>query len=192
MNLTSLHQACGVEVFGYTSLIQFWVFFLGGGERGCVFFVWFSLISVWFVFQVPWSILIVIELSEKTCWRFSVSFFYWLLHILMFGYFIWFSELIFWSNLQIGLVYDSFCVSDCIYVINLLYCCSVDQIQASAVMGWLSKIFGGSSHSHRGQYHGRYGEDTVWDAPTTSAVICCFLSLKLVSFARFHIWLTPQ
>uniref|UniRef100_A0A7C9ENY7 LIM zinc-binding domain-containing protein n=1 Tax=Opuntia streptacantha TaxID=393608 RepID=A0A7C9ENY7_OPUST len=36
-------------------------------------------------------------------------------------------------------------------------------------MGWLSKIFGGSSHSHRGQYHGRYGEDTVWDAPTTSA-----------------------
>lgn len=37
------------------------------------------------------------------------------------------------------------------------------------MMGWLSKIFGGSSHSHRGQHHGRYGEDTVWDAPTTSA-----------------------
>ncbi|XP_021718530.1 protein DA1-related 1-like isoform X1 [Chenopodium quinoa] len=38
-------------------------------------------------------------------------------------------------------------------------------------MGWLSKIFGGSSNSHRiseGQYHGRYGEDSIWDGPTTS------------------------
>ncbi|CAO2830636.1 unnamed protein product [Amaranthus hypochondriacus] len=38
-------------------------------------------------------------------------------------------------------------------------------------MGWLSKIFGGSSHSHRiseGQYHGQYGEDSFWDGPTIS------------------------
>lgn len=38
-------------------------------------------------------------------------------------------------------------------------------------MGWLSKIFGGSSNSHRiseGQYHGRYGEETIWEGPTTS------------------------
>lgn len=38
-------------------------------------------------------------------------------------------------------------------------------------MGWLSKIFGGSSNSHRiseGHNYGRYGEDSNWDGPTTS------------------------
>ncbi|XP_057541864.1 protein DA1-related 1-like isoform X1 [Amaranthus tricolor] len=40
-------------------------------------------------------------------------------------------------------------------------------------MGWLSKIFGGSSHSHshgisEGQYNGQYGEESNWDGPTTS------------------------
>ncbi|XP_074309102.1 protein DA1-related 1-like isoform X3 [Silene latifolia] len=42
----------------------------------------------------------------------------------------------------------------------------------SSVMGWLSKIFGGSGHHHRfseeQQYPGRYGEDPHWDGPTTS------------------------
>ncbi|GAB4847095.1 Protein DA1- 1, variant 2 [Ancistrocladus abbreviatus] len=38
-------------------------------------------------------------------------------------------------------------------------------------MGWLSKIFGGSSHRvSEGQYHGRYGEDSFWDYdPSTTA-----------------------
>ncbi|KAL9265414.1 hypothetical protein AKJ16_DCAP19886, partial [Drosera capensis] len=39
-------------------------------------------------------------------------------------------------------------------------------------MGWLSKIFGGSSPSaSNGHYHGTYGEETSWDYdPSVSLV----------------------
>ncbi|MQM15850.1 hypothetical protein Taro_048804 [Colocasia esculenta] len=36
-------------------------------------------------------------------------------------------------------------------------------------MGWLNKIFRGSSHKvSEGQYHGKTGEDRVWDGPSSS------------------------
>lgn len=55
-------------------------------------------------------------------------------------------------------------------------------------MGWLSKIFGGSSHSHRiseGQYHGQYGEDSFWDGPTISRVIALTLNIPLFCLQIF-------
>lgn len=39
-------------------------------------------------------------------------------------------------------------------------------------MGWLSKIFKGSSHRiSEGQYHEKYGDDGVWNEPSNSLVI---------------------
>ncbi|XP_073060454.1 protein DA1-related 1-like [Primulina eburnea] len=36
-------------------------------------------------------------------------------------------------------------------------------------MGWLTKIFRGSSHNvSKGQYHGKYEDDTIWEGPPTS------------------------
>lgn len=36
-------------------------------------------------------------------------------------------------------------------------------------MGWLTKIFKGSSHKlWEGQYHGKYEDDTIWEGPSTS------------------------
>lgn len=37
----------------------------------------------------------------------------------------------------------------------------------NCIMGWLSKIFKGSSHQ-RGQYHGQYGDDNAWDGHSAS------------------------
>lgn len=43
---------------------------------------------------------------------------------------------------------------------------------ANCIMGWLTKILKGSSHKiSKGQYHGKYEDDTIWEGPPTSAVI---------------------
>ncbi|XP_027153838.1 protein DA1-related 1-like [Coffea eugenioides] len=37
------------------------------------------------------------------------------------------------------------------------------------IMGWLTKIFKGSSHKlWEGQYHGKYEDDAIWEGPSTS------------------------
>ena len=42
-------------------------------------------------------------------------------------------------------------------------------------MGWLNKIFKGSSHRiSEGQYVGKYREEHVWDAPSTPPVILLY------------------
>ena len=53
------------------------------------------------------------------------------------------------------------------------------------IMGWLSKIFKGSSHKiSEGHYHGRYEGDTVQNEPSCSGVtatataISCHFSLS--------------
>lgn len=39
-------------------------------------------------------------------------------------------------------------------------------------MRWLTKILKGSSHRiSKGQYHGKYEDDTIWEGPPASAVI---------------------
>ncbi|KAL0350583.1 UNVERIFIED_CONTAM: protein DA1-related 1 [Sesamum radiatum] len=41
---------------------------------------------------------------------------------------------------------------------------------ANCIMGWLTKILKGSSHKiSKGQYHGKYEDDTIWEGPPTSA-----------------------
>jgi len=42
----------------------------------------------------------------------------------------------------------------------------------SHMMGWLNKIFKGSSHKvSEGQYHGKSGDDRIWNDPSSSLVI---------------------
>ena len=48
-------------------------------------------------------------------------------------------------------------------------------------MGWLNKIFKGSSHSiSEGQYVGKYREEHVWDAPSTPPVILLYSLFFLI------------
>lgn len=45
------------------------------------------------------------------------------------------------------------------------------RIIATLVMGWLNKIFKGSSHKiSEGQYHGQSGDDGYWNEPSSSSV----------------------
>lgn len=45
-------------------------------------------------------------------------------------------------------------------------------------MGWLTKIFKGSSY--KGQYHGKHGEDRYWDEHRRSVVIVMQLLYKFL------------
>lgn len=53
-------------------------------------------------------------------------------------------------------------------------------------MGWLNKIFKGSSHKiSEGQYHGKPEDDIVWNDPSTSVVILMPELVYILSFLKF-------
>ena len=44
------------------------------------------------------------------------------------------------------------------------------------IMDWLTKILKGPGHKiSEGQYHGRYGDDRIWEEPSTPVVIMFLL-----------------
>ena len=60
---------------------------------------------------------------------------------------------------------------------------------ALRIMGWLSKIFKGSSHkiSER-HYNDRYGEETTSYAPSPSGVNKLITTCNFSSLRQFQIW----
>lgn len=59
-------------------------------------------------------------------------------------------------------------------------------------MRWLTKILKGSSHRiSKGQYHGKYEDDTIWEGPPASAVIiivfdCYLIPIICISKRSLH------
>ena len=54
-------------------------------------------------------------------------------------------------------------------------------------MGWLTKIFKGSSHGSQGQYHGNYTDEGYWNERRNSVVIavfCLYLIFLLPDYAK--------
>lgn len=56
------------------------------------------------------------------------------------------------------------------------------------IMGWLNKIFKGSSHKiSEGNYHGRYQGDTVQNEPSCSGVISTAISCHVSLYCYFEL-----
>lgn len=54
-------------------------------------------------------------------------------------------------------------------------------------MGWLTKIFKGSSHKiSGGQYAGRYEDDTILEVPATSEVFVTLSSMSITGLIPFQ------